>query len=149
MNVYTVLQHRKKDLDEINKFLNNRLQVWLQILEQPLKSSKSGFYFEDRVTILDTAVTNLLDGLHELFDTRYNDIITKQHPLLEKHYQIMINRDGIKSLLLKQSQAGILWWPTELFSQISENIKNATITYDKPVITEDDLGEPTQNQTYV
>jgi len=90
--------------EELFEFVNGRFQVWLDILEKPLKAKNGTFYFDERCTFADLAMFNIMDGIEELFGAdSFEKYVRKTHPYLVKIYEELKQRKAIRQLMAKQA----------------------------------------------
>ena len=127
-----MIKRNDDTFEQLSEYLNGRFQTWMDIFTKPLSYDKGlKYYFEDRVTVADIAVCNMIDGFRELFgQTKYKEIIADTQPLLDQHYQRIANRKAIKALLDKQNKEGITWYFESGFANVMKNVQNIKIVND-------------------
>eukprot|EP01083_Nonionella_stella_P068478 181820_1 len=97
--------YKDKTKEELFEYLKDdgRFDIWLSILEKPLKSKNLNYYFEDRCTQADLAVFNVMDGVEELFgEASFQKYVSTKHEYLVKYYNKLKQRESIKQLMDKQ-----------------------------------------------
>lgn len=113
-----------KEDKEFLEFLNGRFQTWLNTLSKPLTKNKNNeiYYFENRITVADTSVAALMDGLNELFGKNFDKFVTRNHPSLAKLYENVIEQPRIKELLKRQEKAGLQFFYDSTFKDMKQQI---------------------------
>eukprot|EP01084_Bolivina_argentea_P022185 41234_1 len=103
-----------KSKQEVIEFINGRFEVWMSILEKPLKIYKQQkFYFGDKISQADLCVFNVMNGIYEVFDEKgFNAIVKSKHPVLVRHYERILNRPRVKRLMDRQQKQNISWFPS-------------------------------------
>jgi len=99
--IYELPNHKNDTRDQLIGFMNNRFQIWLNVIEKPLlnKKEKELYYFENRVTQADLAVFNFMDGVLEtLGEKGFQTYVSDKHEQLSKHYYLIGQRPQIKKI---------------------------------------------------
>ena len=108
-----IFEHRNDSLDDLNKYYNGRMQIWLDILQKPLTiKPNQKYYFDDRCLAVDIAIYNICEGIIDIMGQRTKELFINTHPVLYKHYQLIKNRKSIKSFVDKQNKQKYEWWPS-------------------------------------
>eukprot|EP01083_Nonionella_stella_P078019 213299_1 len=98
-----IYSYQRKTKQEVLQYINGRFQIWLDILENPLKRTHLAYYFENRCTQADLAVFTLLDGVEELFGLdSFDKYVVKTHKYLVDYYNHLKQRKSIQRLMEKQ-----------------------------------------------
>jgi len=95
--------YREKTKKELFQFINGRFQIWLDLLEKPLKRNNSKYYFGGKCCFADLALFNIMDGIEELFGAdSFNKYVVSTHEYLVGVYKNLKERESIKRLMTKQ-----------------------------------------------
>ena len=101
--------YQKASKEKIFEFVNGRFQIWLDILEKPLKSKNLSFYFDGKCTFADLALFNIMDGVEELFGAdSFDKYVVTTHSYLAKVYNQLKERESIKRLMKKQGICSLI-----------------------------------------
>lgn len=121
-----IFQNKEKPVEELEKFLNGRFQLWLDVLEKPLifNGQNKNYYFENRCTQADIGVANSVDGFHELFKDKYDYLIKSKHPALHALYERVMSRKAIKQYIDGQNKKGMVWIPASYFGEFWKKLES-------------------------
>ena len=105
-----MIDHLDVDREDLWEFINERLNIWLEILEKPLKSiydnsdnNHSIYYFENKVSQCDLAVFCVLRLLRDYLGNDFDPLISERYRILAKHSRNIYNIKTIKTFLKKQN----------------------------------------------
>eukprot|EP01084_Bolivina_argentea_P122102 216395_1 len=95
--------YKDKPKEELFKFIDGRFDLWLELLEKPLKKNNLKFYFDEKCTQADLAMFNIMDGIEELFGKKsFDKYVASKHEYLVNVYNGLKERESIKRLMKKQ-----------------------------------------------
>lgn len=129
-----ILNEFRGKIDDENKitaqkYVQFRLKKWLNVLQYPLKNKKDEnkdniYYFGDKVTYVDLAVFNIIDGIKDTLSEKLFDDIFKQYPELLAIFNTIGETKQIKQFIEKQKKNGMAWYPQSVKNQARSNLKD-------------------------